>query len=71
MKEYFEIEASKSAPQYVVKMGLKIFGGDGGIELPRMNLRSTYLEEDVLTCYPGRTLRETSEKKHYSISCFS
>ena len=29
MKEYFEIEASKSTPQYGFRKGLEVFGGDG------------------------------------------
>ena len=29
MKEYFEIEASKSTPQYGFRKGLKLFGGKG------------------------------------------
>ena len=29
MKEYFEIEASKSTPQYGFRKGLKIFGNEG------------------------------------------
>ena len=29
MKEYFEIEASKSTPQYGFRKGLKLFGDEG------------------------------------------
>ena len=29
MKEYFEIEASKSTPQYRFRKGLKLFGDEG------------------------------------------
>ena len=29
MKEYFEIEASKSTPQYGFRKGLKLFGNEG------------------------------------------
>ena len=29
MKEYFEIEPSKSTPQYGFRKGLKIFGNEG------------------------------------------
>ena len=29
MKEYFEIEASKSTPQYGFRKGLKLFGNKG------------------------------------------
>ena len=57
MKEYFKIEASS----LVMK----------SIRLPRMDSRSTYLEENVLTCYLERTLRGISESKYYGISCFS
>ena len=63
MKEYFEIEASESTPQYGFRKGLKL-SGDEGYQAARTNSRSTYLKEDVLTCYLGRTLRGIIENKH-------
>ena len=63
MKEYFKIEASKSTPQYRFRKGQN-YSVMKVIRLPKKSSRQTYLEEDALTCYLGRTLHRILENKH-------
>ena len=62
MKKYFEIEASKSTPQYGFRKGLKLFG-DKGYQAAKDELESNLLEKVLLTYHHGRTLREIFENE--------
>ena len=63
MKEYFEIEASKSTPQYGFRKGLKLFG-DKGYQAAKDELETNLLGEVVSTCYQERTLPWIFENEH-------
>ena len=60
MKEYFEIEASKSIPQYGFRKQLKLFS-DKGYQAAKDKLEANRLGRgciDMLSCaHHGRTLR--------------
>ena len=58
----------KSTPRYGFRKVLKIFG-DEGYQTTKNELKSTYLEEDALTCYHGRTFYGISESKHEGNLC--
>ena len=47
MKEYFEIEASKSTPQYGFRKGLKLFG-DEGYQAAKNKLKANLLEKGCI-----------------------
>ena len=47
MEEYFEIEASKSTPQYGFRKGLKLFG-DKGYQAAKDKLKNNLLERGCI-----------------------
>ena len=52
IKEYFEIEASKSTPQYGFRKGLKLFG-DKEYQAAKDKLEKNLLGRVVLICKHG------------------
>ena len=55
MKEYVEIEASKSTPQYRFRKGLKIFG-DEGYQAVKIELETNLLERGCIGMLPRKDL---------------
>ena len=55
MKEYFEIEASKSTPQYGFRKGLKLFG-DKGYQATKDKLETNLLGRGCIDMLPRKDL---------------
>ena len=55
MKEYFEIEASKSTPQYRFRKGLKLFG-DEGYQAAKNELEVNLLGRGCIDMLPWKDL---------------
>ena len=55
MKEYFEIEESKSTPQYGFRKGLKLFG-DEGYQAAKIELETNLLERGCIDMIPRKDL---------------
>ena len=62
-KEYFEIEASKSTPQYGFRKGLKLFG-DEGYQAAKDELKTNLLGRGCINMLPRRTLLGIFENEH-------
>ena len=55
LKEYFEIEASKSTPQYGFRTGLKLFG-DEGCQAAKDELEANLLGRGCIDMLPRKDL---------------
>ena len=62
MKEYFEIEASKSAPQYGFRKGLKLFG-DEGYQAAKEELKANLLRRGCIDMLSWKDLTWDIQKQ--------
>ena len=62
MKEYFEIEASKSTPHYRFRKGLKLFG-DEGYQAAKVKLEANLLGRGCIDMLPWKDLIRNIRKQ--------